>query len=312
MNLRSFWRRGLATLLALVLLGGGSVAAQPRTTIASVPAFSHLFIIVMENREYPKIIDSPSAPYINRLAQQYGLATNYYAIMHESLLDYLALTGGSTFGLTSSCTSCIIDASNIVDQLEGAGKSWKAYMEDMPSPCFTGNASGLYRKRHNPFIYYKDIQTNPTRCNQILPYTQLATDLKNETTVPNYVWITPNVCNDMHNAIGCATTDQVKNGDTWLAAQVPKILNSSAYQHGGVLFSTGEVGATNAGCCTWAAGGRVATLVISPLGKPAYQSAVAYDHYSLLRTIEDAWGLSQLRNAGCSCTATMTDFFTGP
>src|SRR5437867_4229914 len=104
MNLRSFWRRGLATLLALVLLGGGSVAAQPRTTTASVPALSHVFIIVMENKEYKKIIGSPSAPYINRLAQQYGLATNYYAITHPSLPNYLALTGGSTFGVTSNCT----------------------------------------------------------------------------------------------------------------------------------------------------------------------------------------------------------------
>src|SRR5438552_46365 len=112
MNRYSFWRHGLATLLALVLLGGGSVAAQPRTTTASVPAFSHVFIIVMENKEYRKIIGSPSAPYINSLVRQYGLATNYYAITHESLLDYLALTGGSTFGLTDSCTNCVIDASN--------------------------------------------------------------------------------------------------------------------------------------------------------------------------------------------------------
>jgi len=286
------------------------LASSPTSATTAIPAFKHIFIIMMENKEYGKIIGAPSAPYINSLAQQYGLATNFYATTQNgSLLDYLALTGGSTFGLSGSCTDCVIDAPNIVDQLESAGKSWKAYMEDLPSPCFLGRASGLYRKRHNPFIYYKDIQTKPARCQNIVPYTEFATDLQ-KNTVPNYVWITPNMCHDMHSDVGCRTTDKVKNGDDWLATEVPTILNSSAYRDGGVLFITWDEGATTAGCCEKAAGGHIVTLVISPLGKPAYTSAVAYDHYSLLRTIEDAWDLGYLGDAGCPCTTVMADFFS--
>jgi len=211
------------------------------------------------------------------------------------------MTGGSTFGITSDCTNCFVNATNIVDQLEGAGKSWKGYMESMPSPCFLGN-SGQYVQKHNPFIYYDDIRNNSTRCNKIVPFTQFDTDLNNN-TVPNYAWITPNLCNDTHDC-------SISTGDKWLKTWVTKILASSAWKQNGVLFITYDEGSSNAGCCTYATGGHIVTLVISLLGRSAFQSPVAYDHYSLLRTIEDSWGLSELRNAACACSQPMSDFFT--
>lgn len=265
-----------------------------------VPAFSHIFIIIMENHEYDAIVGNAAAPYFNSLAQHYGIATNYYAIRHPSLPNYIALTAGSPYTITSNCTNCFLDVPNLADQVEGVGKTWRAYMEGMPAPCYLGNHRP-YVQRHNPFIYFDDIRLNPTRCANIVPFTDFTADLQTN-QVPNFVWITPDVCHDMHDC-------SVSTGDAWLQSVVPVILASPAWQQDGVLFITYDEGMTKAGCCTTAAGGRVATLVISPLGKPAYQSPVAYTHYSLLRTIEDAWHMPHLVNAGCDCSLPLADFF---
>ena len=116
------------------------------------------------------MIGSSSAPYVNSLARRYGLMTQSYAIRHPSLPNYLALTSGSTQGIGSDCTDCGVSATNIVDQLEGAGISWKAYLEDVPSPCFLGAQAGGYAKKHNPFAYYADIVRSPARCGRLIGF----------------------------------------------------------------------------------------------------------------------------------------------
>jgi hypothetical protein len=271
-------------------------------TPISLPAFSHVFIIVLENKEAASIIGSPDAPYLNGLAKQYARATQSYGIRHPSLPNYLALTGGSTFNVSSDCTDCFVNAANIADQVEAAGRSWKAYMESMPRPCFLGNSGPLYEQKHNPFIYYDDIRTNPARCNKIVPLEQLAADLQ-VNALPDYVWITPNMCNDMHDC-------PVSAGDNWLQTWVPRILASPAWQDKGVLFITFDEGTSNASAgCGEAAGGNIDTLVISPLVQPGFTSSVPYDHYALLHTIEAAWGLPLLGSSSGGCAAPMADFF---
>jgi phospholipase C len=269
-----------------------------------VPAFKHIFLIVLENKEKIHVIGNATAPYFNQLAGQYASAANFYGITHPSLPNYLALIGGDTFGVTSDCTGCFRDADNLANQLASAQRSWKAYIEAMPSPCFVGDAPPLYAQKHNPFIYFDNVRNDPVLCNQIVPLDTLAGDLQ-ANIVPDFVWITPDLCNDMHD---CA----VRVGDAWLQTWVPQILASPAWQDGGVLFITFDEGDTTAGCCTYAHGGNIATLVISPLAKPGFVSTVKYDHYSLLRTIETAWGLPLLGQAGCDCSPLMTDFFIGP
>ena len=275
-----------------------AASAQP------VPAFKHIFVIVMENKDYERVLGGDQAPYMSSLARQYGVATNYYGIRHPSLPNYMALTGGDTFGITNNCTDCFVNATNLVDQLEAGGKSWKAYMEDMPSPCFVGDAAPLYKQKHNPFIYYDNVRTNAARCNKIVPFTQFATDMQTN-DVPDFVWITPNMCNDMHDC-------PVGTGDRWLKTWVPTILQSPAWKDSGALFITFDEGSGTGGCCQNAAGGRIATLVISPLGHTGFSSNVPYTHYSLLRTIETAWQLPLLRQADCDCALPMADFFPPP
>ncbi len=271
---------------------------------APIPAFKHIFVIVLENKDYERILGGDHAPYMSSLAQQYGVAANYYGIRHPSLPNYLALIGGDTFGVTSNCTDCFVHAPNLVDQLETSGKSWKAYLEDMPGPCFVGDAPPLYRQKHNPFIYFDDIRTNPARCNKIVPFTQFAADVQSN-TLPDFVWITPNMCNAMHDC-------PVGAGDSWLMHWVPEILQSQAWKDNGALFITFDEGKGAGGCCGNAAGGRIATLVISPLVRPGFTSDATYTHYSLLRTIEAAWQLPPLGQANCDCALPMADFFAPP
>lgn len=298
---RGMFLMALVGALLLAACGGTTLPAGKYTpSPGALPHFSHIFVIVMENHEYGDIIGSDDAKYINTLARTYGLATRYFATTHPSLPNYLSLVGGDTFGVTSDCTDCFVRAPNLVDALEAGHKTWRAYMEDMPSPCFVGDAYP-YMQKHDPFIYFDDVRTNPARCRNIVPLTELASDLS-AGTVPDFAWITPNMCHDMHD---CPTA----TGDQWLAQEVPQILASPAWKQGGALFITWDEGVSSNGCCVYASGGQVVTLVISPLGKQRFQSATPHDHYGLLRTITDAWGLSEPGRAADPATAPLTEFF---
>ena len=185
-------------------------------------------------------------------------------------------------------------AINIVDRLENARRSWKAYMESMPSACFVGDSGDLYQQKHNPFIYYDDIRTNAARCNKVVPFSELAGDLAQTSTTPNYIWITPNMCNDMHDC-------SVSKGDSWLNNNLPTIFNSPAWTtENSLLLITWDEGSSDSD--------QVATLVMAPSVIPGFMSSVSYDHFSLLRTVEDAWGLPPLTAQDGNAVA-MTDFW---
>jgi phosphatidylinositol-3-phosphatase len=277
-------------------------AAQPPPAAGAVPSFSRVFVIVMENHEYNSVIGNPAAPYTNGLVASYGLATNYYAVSHPSLPNYLALTAGSTFGIASDCTTCFVSATNVADQVEGSGRSWKAYMEDMPVPCYTGASSGNYAMKHNPFMYYNDIRNNRARCAaHVAPFSQFWVDMGSG-VVPDFVWITPNMCNDTHDC-------PVSTGDAWLRSVVPTITSSDAFRNGGVLFITWDEGSSSAACCGGSWGGHVPTLVIAPNAISGFRSGTAENHYGLLRTIEDGFHLSHLGAAGWASNLPLREYF---
>jgi phosphatidylinositol-3-phosphatase len=311
-----FWRQSVRVVAVLVVCavlagcsGNSSTSASkilppfvPSASPTPTPGFSHVFVLVMENRGYNDIIGSGDAPYINGLANTYGLATQFFATSHPSLPNYLALLGGDTFGITSDCTDCFVSGTNLVDSLESGHKTWRAYMEGIPSTsCFVGDADS-YAQRHNPFIYFNDIRNHPDRCSNIVPLTQLSGDLASA-QASSFMWITPNLCHDMHD---CSTAD----GDNWLASFVPTILASSAWKDRGVLFITWDEGDDSSGCCNGAAGGQIVTLVLSPLGKPHYRSSIPYDQYDLLRTVADGLGVAAPGKANEAGAMAMSEFFT--
>ena len=165
----------------------------PAGSLAQIPNFDHIVLIVLENRDYGEVIGSTHMPHLNALARQNVLLSNYFAVRHPSLPNYIALVSGSTQNITSDCTNCFVDQPNLADLIEASGRTWKAYEEDMPSPCFVGDADP-YAQKHDPFIYFDSIRLNPARCNKsIVPLTQLDSDLASN-QLPNFSFIMPKSC----------------------------------------------------------------------------------------------------------------------
>jgi hypothetical protein len=295
------WAVVIGFALALpAACGSTSSTALPvqthRAPLARLPGgVGDIAVIAMENEEYGSIIGSRSAPYINGLAKQYGLARKMFATSHPSLPNYLALTGGSTFGISSDCTSCQVHATSLADQLDRAGIAWRAYMEGLPRPCFTGASSGDYAKKHDPFVYYVSIARDPGRCGQVVPLDRLAPD-ERAGTLPRFVWITPNLCHDMHDC-------SVATGDRFLSRIVPPLLRALGPR--GLLFLTWDEGSSDDGCCRLAAGGHVTTIVAGPAARRRAVFGKPVDQYSVLQTIEDLLGLERLRGAACKCTPSL-------
>ena len=256
---------------------------------AGLPKFSHVIVIVLENHEYNQVIGNQAEmPYLNQLAQQYTLLTNYHGVTHPSLPNYLAMIGGDTFGINSDCTRCSVNKPSLPDLLEASGKTWKTYQENMPSPCFSGAADN-YAKRHNPFLYFEPIFQDQQRCQQhVVPFDQLDKDLL-AGNLPDYAFITPNLCNDAHNC-------SLPNTDQWLKGVMDKLQKALFLDKNSLIAITFDEGNSNSSCCGLAspAGGKVATVLVSPLVKAGFQDDTPYSHYSLLKTIEDAWGLTEL------------------
>lgn len=274
----------------------GPVQSRP-SPVARLPSPvpAHIAVILMENEEYGDIIGSASTPYINRLAARYALARQMYAIRHPSLPNYLALTGGSTFGISSDCTDCSVRARSIVDQLQAAHISWKAYMEGLPHACFTGASAGEYAKKHDPFVYYTRVAGNAARCARIVPLTELVRDERAK-TLPRFIWITPNLCHDMHD---CSPS----TGDRFLSQLIPPLLRSLGPH--GLLILTWDEGSTDDSCCRLASGGHIATIVAGPGARRGGRMRTPVDHYSVLQTIEDLLHLPRLRGAACACTPSL-------
>jgi hypothetical protein len=339
-------------------------------------SIKHIFYIMMENHAYSEIVgNTADAPYINTLASTYGVATHYYGVTHPSLPNYLAAVSGDFQGIWDDCaagdastcapeefvptsgdntsmqlltpaqvTSAMatvhwFSGKNIVDQLETAGLTWKAYMQTIPevgstvvtAPTITPDAGdagpvsySLYVQKHNPFMYFSDIRSSTARLNLIVPDTQLATDLASASTTPNFVWISPDQCHDMHgtSAAGAAVANAptcaypaagsldhgaIALGDGYIKTTVQAIMASPAWQENSVIVIPWDEDdyAGYAGCCDSPVGadggilgGANAPLIVITSQNAKQQSVdTPANHYTLLATIEKAWGLPCLANA---------------
>jgi len=281
-------------------------AAGPCGTVAAPPTYRHVVWIWMENHSYGDIIGNKAqAPYLNTLASECGLATNYHNISHPSLPNYLAATSGRdrdglpVLSWLDCGPSVVCDTS--AASIFGQGETWKAYQESMPSNCARSN-SGDYAVRHNPPPYYEKLSGCAGRD---VPYAELATDLA-ANAVPAFSFITPNLIDDMHDGT-------VAQGDAWLASHLPAILTSAAYRAGDTaIFITWDEGsgghpAENCVARTSDASCHIATIVVSPSTRAGTISGILFNHYSLLGTTEQLLGLPRLGQA--SSYPTMTAAF---
>ena len=174
-------------------------------------------------------------------------------------------------------------------------------MEGLPHPCFTGAGAGEYAKKHDPFVYYTRVSGNAARCSEVVRLARLAADERRR-SLPRFAWITPNLCHDMHDC-------SVSTGDRFLAGLVPPLLR--ALGRGGLLFLTWDEGDSDDGCCRLAAGGHIVTIVAGPGAVPHGVLRSPADHYSMLQTIEDLFGLPRLRGAACACTPSLGALIAG-
>lgn len=262
---------------------------------ASAPTnYEHVIWVLMENKSASQVIGSPDAPYINKLAGQCGLATNYSAITHPSLPNYIAMTSGSTQGVTDDANPSAhpLDAPSIFSQLQG---DWRGLDESMTSNCEQRN-DGRYAVRHNPAAYYTNIRTMCNVKDVPLSTSDLSRDLS-----AKFTFVTPDVCDDMHdNCTGTGTAGELQTGDAFLSSFIPKLINSTEYQSGNTAIVV-----------TWDEGGsgpnQVVTEVVAPTVTPGTTSGTAFSHYSLLRTTEEMLGLPPL--AGAASATSMRSAF---
>jgi hypothetical protein len=305
---RSFF--SVVTLVALVsaqLLPPLAAMAWPSDTSASVPltppsmaangpyaAVDRIIVIVMENHSYSAILNSRSAPYLSSLIKRYGLATNYTGVAHPSEPNYLALFSGSGQGVVDDGVHTL-SGRNLADQLEAHGRTWRVVAENVPLGCYRGatfyggpDGPGWYARKHEPAIMFRDISADPSRCAMI-------TDLRHfSLTAADFQLVVPNMCHDMHDC-------SIATGDAFLRRFVGAITASPTFANTLVVVTFDEGTDSDGG------GGRIPTILLGPMVRPGARSAVAHNHYSLLRTIQNVWALGCLNR---SCAANdLREFF---
>jgi phosphatidylinositol-3-phosphatase len=287
--------RFLSCILLFVLLAACAptpVMKNSSEAVSSVPNFQHIVLIIFENKGFETVIGNPLMPKFNELAQESTLLTDYYAVQHPSLPNYLALIGGDTFEIRTDCIDCFIDAPSLPELIEENGRTWKTYQEDMPEACFVGD-QGQYAQKHNPFIYFDGIRLNQSRCEQsVVPLTELTKDIETG-SLPNFFLITPNLCNDSHDC-------PLDVADAWLAnlmATLTPALDKTGEPYLVVVLFDEAQRPDGLRKLLESGGGRVPVVLYSPLVKERFEDTTHYNHYSLLKTISAAWGLSYLGNA---------------
>jgi len=318
------------TLLVLALTGIVAVSQLAATTATTSTTaagtgtyFDHVVIIVMEDhginqicaRNPPPCLSTNGDPYVAGLANSYGIGSHYTGVSHFSQADYIALLGGDIYGCVSYPCAPSSHA-NLVDLLEEAGLTWRGYMENqaVPSGCDT-NYNQPYTPEHNPFVFFTDITSNTARCSNVVLANPsgcavsdctLIDDL-NSGSAPNFMWLTPNNCDNMHGYIGGCSAS-IPFGDAYLSSLVPQILNSTTFttQRAAlfVVFDEGNgycpLNNTSEDCvyAVWAGQGT----------RNSFVTTNPYNHYSFVRTVETNWNLASMSTNDAAATP-MTEFF---
>jgi phosphatidylinositol-3-phosphatase len=290
-----------ALLLLLTTCGNSSPDRchhqEPTGPTAGATEPRHLrtvFLIVLENHAWEEIRGNPSAPFLNStLLPAASHAERYFNPpgLHPSEPNYLWLEGGTNYGITNDdppSRNHLPDRDHLVTQLDAAGISWTSYQEGITGQDCPLVDEGKYAPKHNPMIFFDDVtnENDPHSAGciaHVRPLTELVPALR-DGSVARYVFITPDLCHDMHDTSGCASPDQVQNGDDWLRIFVPEILGSQAYQGGGALFITWDESE---------GGDRpIGMIVLSEFAKGnGYSNTVQYTHGSTLRTVQEIFGV---------------------
>jgi len=284
-------------LLHLFALSIGMLGAEQGGKESAGRRIKTVWVILMENQDWASIKGSKFAPFINRtLLPQASYAEQYYnpPRIHPSLPDYMWIEAGGSFGIANDRSPLVNSQSTtqhlvtLLKNAPGGAVEWRSYQEGISGKDCPLSDKYPYVVKHNPFVFFDDVtnRRNPDSAyciEHIRPFEELSKDLASN-SVARYNFITPNVCNDMHDSCS-PLRNKVAQGDTWLARYLPDILNSQAYRDGGVVFITWDEAER--------ADGPIGMIVLSPLAKGnGYSNSIHYDHGALLRTLEEIFGVT--------------------
>ena len=279
-------KRTLTAIGSAVALAAGSLGLWAVTgtaaQAAALPTPDHIVVVVMENHAYSQVIGSSSAPYLNNTLKAGGASlTQSYGLTHPSEPNYYQLNSGSNQGRTDdSCVSVgSIGKPNLASELIAAGQTWRSYNEGLPSQGSTVCSSGKYAQKHNPWFGFSNVPTSTA-----MTMTQFPTDF---TTLPKVSFVVPDLCNDMHDC-------SVGTGDTWLKNKLGGYA-TWAKTHNSMLVVTFDED-------NRLSGNRIPTVFYGQHVTPGSTSSATYNHYSVLRTLEDLAGLTT--HAGNAASAT--------
>jgi phosphatidylinositol-3-phosphatase len=272
---------------------GGSVAGVGGGS--TPPSSAHVVMVVEENHSYSQVIGNSAMPYLNGLASQYGLATQYFGDVHPSIGNYLMLTTGIPETIDDSFTGTISD-DNVVRELVKANKTWHSYAESLPNVGYVGGDAYPYLRHHNPFTYLTDVN-GTAQANNLVPFSQFAADLS-AGKLPDYSFVIPNAMNDAHDGT-------LAQADQWLQANIDPVIKNAAFQKNGVVvivFDESVMTDVSHG------GGHVAMVVVGPKVKKGFQSTTTYQHQSTLRFVLSTLGVNSYPGAAAVATD-MGEFF---
>jgi hypothetical protein len=279
----------------------------PSLLHAQVPKSNHVVVVLEENHSYSSVIGSASMPYLNSLAAQNGLATQYFANTHPSIGNYFMLTTGQIITNNDALNSTV-NVDNVVRHLLTAGKTWKSYAESLPSVGYTGNDVYPYFRHHNPFSYFSDVANSSVQKLNLVPFSHFAADLANN-QLPNYSFIMPNVNHDAHDCpagpTGCTDAQKLATADAWLKSNIAPLISNPAFQQDGILVIVFDESVDSD---IAHGGGHIAAVVIGPGVKKGAKSTALYQHQNVLRTTLDALGVKTYPGAAATA-ADMADLF---
>jgi acid phosphatase len=258
--------------------------ASARPAAGTVHRFDHVVIAIFENHQYGSVINNPNAPYLSGLAGQGANFTQSFAITHPSQPNYLALFSGSTQGVTNDSCPHTFSGASLGSQLTAAGRTFTGYSESMPSDGFTGCTSGRYARKHNPWADFSAVSAAAN-----LRYTRFPTSFD---SLPTLSFVVPNLCDDMHDC-------SVATGDSWARANLDGYAQW-AKTHNSLLIVTFDEDDS--------AGNNMIPTVFVGQSVRTGDAAEHIDHYTVLRTLEDMYGLAALGNA--ATRTAITDIWT--
>lgn len=275
----------------------GSIGRDGSNGTGSSPA-QHVVIVVFENQDYSNIIGNSRMPFLNRLATQNALATQFYANTHPSVGNYLMLVTGQVITNDDKFAGTI-SADNIARQLSQAGKTWKVYAESLPSPGYTGNNVYPYIKHHNPFAYLDDVINSASEKANIVPFSQFTIDINND-ALPSFSLVVPNNLSNGHDCAdgtgNCALSERLATIDTWLSTNFAGVVQDTSFMGSSVLIVALDEAATD----NRRGGGRIPVVLAGSSIKTGFQSANVYQFQSLLKFSLDTLGVRSAPGAAAS------------